>query len=81
MAGVRDVLRQQGVASLLEGQAQRAASRCNSLYALDTEPYTDPYGSGVVTLAHNAAGVVYTRTKMGRIDNMKNNTLKKGCGC
>lgn len=80
MPGIRETLKAPGIASLLGSQAKAAAARCNSMYGLSTTPRIEPYGGLASERRFSAVGVVFTRTKLGQIDNLLNNTLKKGCG-
>lgn len=80
IAGVREVLKSDGVAAMLGTQAKAAAARCNDLYSLKTEPDTKPYGAMTVQRGYTAGGLVYAATPLGVADNLSNNTLKKGCG-
>lgn len=81
IAGVREVLKSDGVAKLLGGQAEKAAERCNALYSIHPRsPRVAPYGSKVVQRGYTAGGLVFTATDLGAEDNLRNNTLKKGCG-
>lgn len=79
-AGVRSVLKSAGVRSLLDREVRAAQARCNAAYGLSTSPRVEPYGSNVEGHRVTAVGRVWTRTKLARIDNLKNNTLKKGTG-
>lgn len=79
-AGVRSVLKSPGVRSLLGREAEAAQARCNAAYSLSTDPRVEPYGSNVEDHRVAAVGRVWTRTKLARVDNLKNNTLKKGSG-
>lgn len=81
LAGVREVLKSPGVESLLAGQAERAAARCNALYSgHPASPDVPPYGSKVVRRGFTSGGLVFTATGLGARDNLRNNTLRKGCG-
>lgn len=80
VAGVRAVLKSAGVRSLLSREVKDAQARCNAAYSLGTMPRVEPYGSNVEAHRVTAVGRVWTRTKLARIDNLKNNTLKKGTG-
>lgn len=80
MAGVREILKCDAVASMLGEQAVKSAERCNRLYSLGSTPSVDPYGSKTVVRGYTAGGLVYTATSLGARDNLANNTLKKGCG-
>lgn len=81
IAGVREVLKSDGVAAMLGTQAKDAAARCNDLYSIHPrKPRIAPYGSKTVQRKFTAGGLVYTATALGAEDNLRNNTLKKGCG-
>ena len=81
LAGVREVLKSPGVEAMLAAQARRAADRCNALYSSHPrDPRIPPYGSMGVQRKLTAGGLVFARTELGRKDNLRNNTLRKGCG-
>lgn len=81
LPGVREVLKSDGVAAMLGKQAEKAAARCNALYSIHPRhPTIQPYGSKIVQRGYTAGGLVFTATDLGAKDNLKNNTLKKGCG-
>lgn len=80
LAGVRAVLKSRGVRDLLGREVSQAAARCNGAYSLKTRPDVEPYGHGVEEHRVVAVGRVFTKTKLGRIDNAHSNTLKKGTG-
>lgn len=83
-AGVREILKSEGVANLLGQQAAKAASRCNGLCDPALRSAGARYDSEIVQRGYTAGGLVYVSgAKDGRlagIDNARNNTLKKGCG-
>lgn len=83
--GVREVLKSPGVCSLLGQQAQRAAGRCNALCDPSLRKGGAHYSSEVVQRGYTAGGLVFIdgddeERMLGRIDNYRHNTLKKGCG-
>lgn len=84
--GVRAVLKSDGVAALLGAQAARAAARCNSLCDPELRRGGARYSSETVQRGYTAGGLVYAAgsddeaRRLTRIDNFRNNTLKKGCG-
>lgn len=83
-AGVREVLKSDGVAQMLGAQAQKAAARCNAMCDKGLYRAGARYDAGIVQRRYTAGGLVYVSgAKSGRlagIDNARNNTLKKGCG-
>lgn len=80
VGGVRQVLKSKGARDLLAREASGAAARCNAAYSLKTRPDVEPYGHSVEEHRVVAVGRVFTKTKLGRIDNARSNTLKKGTG-
>lgn len=82
MGGVRSVLKSDYVAGLLGQQAEKCAAACNRLYAAnhDKAPDSPPYVARVVRRGFTAGGLVRIDTWQGYHDNLKRNTLKKGCG-
>lgn len=81
MPGVRETLKSAPVCSMLATAGESAAARCNALYSIYPKvTRIPPYGSKVVQRNYTAGALVYTATSLGAKDNMKNNTLKKGCG-
>ena len=84
LRGVREVLKSDGVASMLGGQAERAAAHCNSLCDPQLKRAGARYVAETVQRRFTAGGLVRVGGeedgKFARIDNYRNNTLKKGCG-
>ena len=84
MSGVRSVLKSAPVASMLGRQAAKAAARCNALCSPQMRKAGARYDSAAVQRGYTAGGLVYASGaedgKFARIDNYRNNTLKKGCG-
>lgn len=80
IGGIRETLKSAPVEEMCGEAARRAAARCNAMYSLQTRPRIEPYGSKTVQRGYTAGGLVYCATKLGAIDNLKYNTLKKGCG-
>lgn len=82
--GVREVLKSDGVAAMLGGQAERAAVRCNALCDPQLRRAGAEYVAETVQRGFTAGGLVRVGGegggKFARIDNYRNNTLKKGCG-
>lgn len=82
MSGVRAVLKSQGVTSLVEQQGRKAASRCNSMAQQTSHMSRAPsYGCETVSMRYLNAARVYVANGEAHVDNLRNNTLKKGCGC
>lgn len=85
-SGVRRILKSEGVAAMLGGQAKRAATRCNDMCDPDLRRAGARYSSATVRRGFTAGGLVYIdgegseAKKLAAIDNFRNNTLKKGCG-
>ena len=84
MAGVREVLKSEKVASMLGEQAEKAAARCNALCDPQMRSAGAEYVAETVQRGYTAGGLVSVGGaeggKFARIDNYRNNTLKKGCG-
>lgn len=84
LRGVRAVLKSDGVASMLGEQAARAAARCNALCDPRMRRAGAEYVAETVQRGYTAGGLVRTGGaedgKFARIDNARNNTLRKGCG-
>lgn len=84
LAGVREVLKSEGVAAMLGSQAAKAAARCNALCDPQLKRAGAEYVSETVQRGFTAGGLVRIGGaedgKFARIDNHRNNTLKKGCG-
>ncbi len=84
MNGVREVLKSPGVTEMLESQAKVAAARCNQMCSAQMRNAGAEYVASTKTLKYSAAGLVSCGGeedgKFARIDNYRNNTLKKGCG-
>lgn len=78
--GIIETLKSSGVKQFLKGQADAACSRCNAAYSYKVDPDIEPYGSNVEEHRVAAVGRIYTYTELGRLDNLENNTLKKGTG-
>lgn len=83
-SGVRAVLKSDGVKAMLESQAAAAAARCNALCSPAFRHAGARYESKGVQRCYTAGGLVYEAgEENGRyagLDNLRNNTLKKGCG-
>ncbi len=82
MRGVNSVLKCDYVAGLLGQQAEKCAAACNRLYsASHTEaPEATPYVAEIVQRRFTAGGLVRVNGVQAYRDNLKRNTLKKGCG-
>ena len=79
-SGIIQTLKSHGVKSFLKGQADSARARCNAAYSSKVDPDIEPYGSNVEEHRVTAVGRIFTYTELGRLDNLENNTLKKGTG-
>ena len=83
-SGVRAVLKSDGVAGMLGQQAERAAARCNALCDPALRRGGARYEASVKQMGFTAGGVVRPAGAkdglLARIDNARNNTMKKGCG-
>lgn len=77
--GVVQLCKSSGVKSFLESEVSKACSRCNSMYS-GSKYSVSPYGYNVEEHTHTAVGRIYTKTKFGKLDNARNNTLKKATG-
>lgn len=77
MGGIRAVLKGAGCRAALkeaaEGMAGEANARGRSHFRGPLA--VDPYGSAVDEHSHVAVGRVFTRTKMGRLDQARHHTL------
>lgn len=83
-SGVRAVLKSDGVKAMLESQAAAAAARCNALCDPALRRAGARYESKGVQRGYTAGGLVYEAGerdgRLAGLDNLRNNTLKKGCG-
>lgn len=84
LPGVREVLHSPGVKELLERQAAEACARCNALVGHELRGRAE-YRYEVVDRRFTAGGMVYAPGtsdggNMAAIDNLRHNTLAKGCG-
>ena len=83
-SGVRAVLKSDGVKAMLEPPAAAAAARCNALCDPALKRAGARYESRGVQRGYTAGGLVYEAGKrdgrLAGLDNLRNNTLKKGCG-
>lgn len=77
LSGINAVLKSGAVASMVSQQAQAASARCNALSGTARAEY----GSEPVELRYVAGARVYAANPAAVHDNLRNNTLKKGCGC
>lgn len=87
LAGVSEVLKSPGVQRLLSQQGERATARCNSMYRTNHierqhgfEPHGAPYAHHPKMLRYTAGEVVHVASRAGGLDNLRHNTLRKGCG-
>lgn len=82
MSGVRAVLKSQGVTAMVASQGQKAAARCNSMAERTSHMSKAPrYESETVGMRYLNAARVHIGNGEAKVDNLRNNTLKKGCGC
>lgn len=82
MSGVRAVLKSQGVTAMVASQGQKAVARCNSMAVQTSHMSKSPrYESETVSMRYLNAARVYIGNGEAKVDNLRNNTLKKGCGC
>ena len=79
-SGHRAVLKSDGVARMLGAQAAAAAARCNAMCDPGFRRSGAEYASDTVQRGYTAGGVVFCKTREAGLDNLKNNTLKKGVG-
>lgn len=83
-SGVHAVLKSDGVKAMLESQAAAAAARCNALCDPGLRRAGARYESKGVLRGYTAGGLVYEagerNGRLAGLDNLHNNTLKKGCG-
>lgn len=78
-SGVTDVLKSDGVKSVLYSQAQDYAARCTALMQSRFQGYGSHFGAKAVERRWVAGGLVHTTDMFTIIDNHEQNTLKKGC--
>ena len=76
--GIVEITKGGAVASMLMAQGEKAAARCNALAHL---PHGNPvYDCQLKMLDKTASARVGAANPDACIDNLKHNTLKKGCG-
>ena len=75
-SGVRAVLKSDGVAAALGRQAASAAARCESMAAVPGAQYVGE----AVQRGYTAGGLVRVANGAAKVDNLRNNTLRKGVG-
>lgn len=81
LSGINEVMKSPGVASLINAQGAKAAARCNSMAHDFSHSAGSPrYASEPVMMSFVAASRVYVANAEAGLDNLRNNTLKKGCG-
>ncbi|MDY4041325.1 MAG: hypothetical protein SOY67_04400 [Collinsella sp.] len=78
--GVVEVMKSDGVMTMLARQAAEAAARCNAMCSPSLRARGAEYASRVVIRDYLAGGLVYVSNSLAGVDNRRNNTLKKGCG-
>lgn len=77
-AGIVEITKGGGVSNLLMQQGAKCASRCNSIAHL---PHGNPvYDVQLKMLDRTASARVGVANVDAYVDNLKHNTLKKGCG-
>lgn len=83
-SGVIEVLKSDGVRSMISSQAEKAASRCNAMMQPQLAHAGGRYEASTKDMHYLVGGVVSCGGadggKFARIDNYRQNTLKKGCG-
>lgn len=81
MSGVNAVLKSEGVAAMVNAQGERAAARCNAMaQRLKRMKQAPRYEAEPVQTRYVAASRVHIANGEAYVDNLRNNTLKKGCG-
>ena len=76
--GIVEITKCGAVSSMLMAQGESAAARCNALAHLS---HGNPvYGCQLKMLGKTASARVGVANSDAYIDNLKHNTLKKGCG-
>ncbi len=77
MAGIRSVLKGAGCRAALQDAADGMADEANDRARAHFEGNltVPPYGSAVDEHSHVAVGRVFTRTRMGRLDQARHHTL------
>lgn len=76
--GIVEITKGGAVSSMLIAQGEKAAARCNALAHLS---HGNPlYTCQLKMLGKTASARVGVANSDACIDNLKNNTLKKGCG-
>lgn len=79
-SGVREVLKSDGVAAMLGAQAEAAARRANAMCSPQMRKAGAEYVAEVVQRGYTAGGRVSAGNRFARIDNYRNNTMKKATG-
>ena len=79
-SGGSEVLRQSGVVSLLRQQAVGMASTCNSIAGLHGASTRPRYIAEPKGVTYFEGYLVKCDNTEAYIDNLRNNTIKKGCG-
>ena len=81
LPGINEVLKSDGVVKRINQQGAKAAERCNAMAQNFSHKEGLPeYKSAPVMKSFVAASLVYTANAEAGLDNLRNNTLKKGCG-
>ena len=79
-AGIIGITKGGGVQSMLMAQGEAAAARCNSMAHLSHGKSAPLYDCQLKMLDRTAAARVGVANKEAYVDNLRHNTLKKGCG-
>lgn len=80
MAGIVGITKGGAVQSMLMAQGAAAAARCNSMARLTHGKHAPLYDCQLKMLDHTASARVGVANREAYVDNLKHNTLKKGCG-
>lgn len=84
MSGIREVLNSSGVQSMLMSQTNKAAANCNAMMQSQLKHAGGEYVASTKFIKNVNCGLVSVggaqNGKFAKIDNYRQNTLKKGCG-
>lgn len=79
--GIVRVLKSPGVYAMVRDSGDAAAARCNAIARRPSGASKAPvYESRVKPLRYLYGAVVHTANGEAHVDNLRSNTLRKGCG-
>ena len=79
-AGIVGITKGAAVQSMLMAQGEAAAARCNSMARLPHGSSAPLYDCQLKMLDRTASARVGVANREAYVDNLRHNTLKKGCG-